>query len=79
MELVCYLWLYAILRLKHDLGRIIRKNLIYLYAKEKVKQVFTTIPFVLFQSDYSLRNHLFEQMCTPCKERMGQAIKLWEK
>ena len=42
----------------HDLGKIIRKNFIYLYAEQQVKQVFTPAPFVLFRSGFSLRNHL---------------------
>ena len=32
----------------HDLGRIIRKNFIYFYAEEQVKQVFTPGPFLSF-------------------------------
>ena len=42
----------------HDLGKIIRKKFIYLYAEQQVKQVFTPAPFVLFRSGFSLRNHL---------------------
>ena len=42
----------------HDLGRIIRKNFIYLYAGEQVKQVFTPGPFLSFRSAFSLRNHI---------------------
>ena len=40
----------------YDLGRIITKNFIYLYAKEQVKQVFTPAPFVSFQSGFSQRD-----------------------
>ena len=43
----------------HDLGKIIKKNFIYLYAEQQVKQVFTPAPsFVSFRSGVSLRNHL---------------------
>ena len=42
----------------HDLGRIIRENLIYLHVEEQAKQVFTPAPFMLFRSGFSLRNHL---------------------
>ena len=69
MELVCYLWLYIILCLKHDIGRIIKKNLIYVFAKEQVKQVFTTAPFVLFQSYFSFRNHLVWAKVYPLAKR----------
>ena len=50
----------------HDLGKIIRKNFIYLYAEQQVKQVFTPAPFVSFRSGFSLRNHLVRAKCTPC-------------
>ena len=43
----------------HDLGVMIRKKFIYLYAEEQVKQVFTPIPVVSFWLGFSLRNHLF--------------------
>ena len=33
----------------HDLGKIIRKNFIYLYAEQQVKQVFTPAPCVSFR------------------------------
>ena len=42
----------------HNLGKIIRKIFIYLYAEQQVKQVFTPVPFVSFRSAFSLRNHL---------------------
>ena len=42
----------------HDLGKIIRKNFIYLYAEQQVKQVFTPAPFMSFRSAFRLRNHL---------------------
>ena len=45
----------------YDLGWVIRKNLIYFYAKEQVKQVFTPAPFVLLRSGFSLRKHLVRE------------------
>ena len=48
-----------------DLGKIIRKNVIYLYAEQQVKQVFTPAQFVSFRSGCSLRNHLVRPKVYP--------------
>ena len=42
----------------HNSSNTIRTLFIYLYAKEKVKKVFTQAKFVLFSASYSLRSHL---------------------
>ena len=42
----------------HELGKIIGKKIIFLYAEQQVKQVFTSALFVSFRSGFSLRNHL---------------------
>ena len=55
----------------HDLGKIIRKNFIYLYAEQQVKQVFTPAPFVSFQSGFSLRNHLVRAKVYPLLREKG--------
>ena len=57
----------------HDLGRIIRKNFIYLYAEEKVKQVFTRAPFLSFRSGFSLRNHLAWAKVYPLLREKGSS------
>ena len=45
----------------HDLGRII-----YSYAEEQVKEVYTPpAPFALFQSGFSLTNHLVQAKAYP--------------
>ena len=49
----------------HDIGRIVRKNLVSSYAEEQVKQVFTSAPFVSFGSGFSLRNNLVRAKVYP--------------
>ena len=49
----------------NNLGKIIRKKIIYLYAEQQVKQVFTPAPFVSFRSDFSLRNDLVQAKVYP--------------
>ena len=54
-------------------GKIIRKTFIYLYAEQQVKQVFTLAPFVLFQSGFSLRNHLVQAKVYPLLREKGSS------
>ena len=49
----------------HNLNARIRKYIIFLYAEEKVKRVFTPAPFVSFLSGCSLRNHLVRAKVSP--------------
>ena len=44
-------------RLK-NINDIIKKHLVFLYAKEQVKNIFTPPPFVSFRTGFSLRKHL---------------------
>ena len=55
----------------HDLGKIIKKNFIYLYAEQQVKPVFTPAPFVSFRSGFSLRNHLVPAKIYPLLRQKG--------
>ena len=48
-----------------DLGKIIRKNFIYLYSEEQVKKAFTSAPFVSFRLGFSLRKHLVRAKVYP--------------
>ena len=57
----------------HDLGRIIRKNFIFLYAEEQVKQLFEPAPFVSFRSGFSLRNHLVRAKVYPFLKEKGSS------
>ena len=57
----------------HDLGKIIRKKFIYLYAEQQVKQVFTPAPFVLFRLGFSLRNHLVLAKVYPLLREKGSS------
>ena len=44
-------------RLK-NVNDIIKKHLVYLYAKKQVENIFTPLPFVSFREGFSLRKHL---------------------
>ena len=57
----------------HDLGSIIRKNFIYLYAEEQVKQVFTPARFLSFWPGFSLRNHLVRPKVYPLLREKGSS------
>ena len=57
----------------HDLSSIIRKNFIYLYAEEQVKQAFTPAPFLLFWPGFSLRNHLVRPKVYPLLREKGSS------
>ena len=57
----------------HDLSRMIRKNFIYLYPEEQVKQVFTPAPFASFQSGFSLNNHLVLAKVYPWLREKGSS------
>ena len=57
----------------HNLRRIIRKDFIYLYTEEQVKQVFTPAPFVSFRSGFSLRNHLVRAKVYPLLKKKGSS------
>ena len=69
----------------HDLSRMIRKNFIYLYPEEQVKQVFTPAPFASFQSGFGLNNHLVLWLLRPKPDwnvplaKRERLIMLWEK
>ena len=41
-----------------NVNDIIKKHLVYLYAKEQVENIFTPPPFVSFREGFSLRKHL---------------------
>ena len=56
-----------------DLGSIIRKNFIYLYAEEQVKQVFTPARFLSFWPGFSLRNHLVRPKVYPLLREKGSS------
>ena len=62
----------------HDLGKIISKKFIYLYAERQVKQVFTPAPFESFRSGFRLWNHLVRAKSVPLAKR-ERVIMLWEK
>ena len=56
----------------HNLTNTIRKLIIYLYAKEQVKKVFTPTPFVSFRSDQvSLRSYLVRTKVYPLIREKG--------
>ena len=56
----------------HDLGRII-----YSYAEEQVKEVYTPpAPFALFQSGFSLTNHLVQAKAYPL---LRETVKRFKK
>ena len=57
----------------HDLGRIIRKNFIFLYAEEQAKQLFEPAPFVSFRLGFSLRNHLVRAKVYPFLKEKGSS------
>ena len=44
---------------------IIKKHLVFLYAKEQVENVFTPPPFVSFRASFSLRKHLVRAKVYP--------------
>ena len=57
----------------HALGKIIKKNLIYLYAEQQVEQVSTPAPFVSFRSGFSLRNHFVRAKVYPFLREKGSS------
>ena len=52
------------------LGQTIRKNLFLFYQDEKVKRVFTPLPFVSFRTARSLRTHLVRAKVYRDEERL---------
>ena len=57
----------------HDLGRIIRKNLIHFYGEEQAH--FTPAPFVSFRSGFSLKNHLVRaKVYTLLREKLSSCV-----
>ena len=67
-----YLFLSVIYPRFHNLGFIIKKFFVYLYADEQVN-FFTPAAFVSFRSDYSLRNHLVHAIVCCCLRVNGSS------
>ena len=60
------------LRLK-NVNDVIKKYLVFLYAKEQVENVFTTPPFVSFRAGFSLRKHLVRAKVYPFLRECGSS------
>ena len=60
----------------HNLGRIIRKYFVYLYAKEQIKRVFKPASFLSFDQVQSQES--FIQSKSVPHERRERFIMLWE-
>ena len=59
-------------RLK-NVNDIIKKHLVFLYAKEQVENVFTPLPFVSFRVGFSLRKHLVRAKVYPLLRECGSS------
>ena len=57
-------------RLK-DLSSLIKRNVQYLYADQKVKKVFTPAPFVSFRSARNLKSFLVRSKVYPLDRKVG--------
>ena len=59
-------------RLK-NVNDIIKKYLVFLYAKEQVDNIFTPPPFVSFRSGFSLRKYLVRAKVDPLLRECGSS------
>ena len=59
-------------RLK-NVNDIIKKYLVFLYAKEQVENIFTPPPFVSFRAGFSLRKHLIRAKVYPLLHECGSS------
>ena len=59
-------------RLK-NVNDIIKKHLVFLYAKEQVENIFTPPPFVSFRAGFSLRKHFVRAKVHPLLRECGSS------